>query len=264
MREVTFDESRKIQLDILIYFDDYCKQHDLHYSLGEGTLIGAIRHKGFIPWDDDIDLLMPREDYDRFMKTYNGKYRLISIFTEKRWWSCYSRLTDENTLVEFENPNHNYHGLWISLLPIDNYPDDKNEWETAEKLFNKYLKYGRIKDSYWVKNVSFFRNLIKYPLKVILWPLSYNRIGRKCEDVLKSFDNKTRKQKGQMACIWHDPWVFDAVLIDGFVDVEFEGHKFPALQGYDAYLRRQYSDYMQLPPEEKRMAKHDYKAYWKD
>ena len=67
-----------------------------------------------------------------------------------------------------------------------------------------------------------------------------------------------------MACLWHNPWVFDADLINGFVDVEFEGRMFPALKGYDAYLRCQYGDYMQLPPEEKRVAKHDYKAYWKD
>lgn len=264
MREVTFEESRKIQLDILIYFDDWCKQHSLHYSLGEGTLIGAIRHKGFIPWDDDIDLLMPREDYDKFVNTYQGKYRLISLRTEKRWWSCYSRLTDERTFVEFENPNENYHGLWISLLPIDNYPDDKREWDSARKELNRYLRCGKIKDSWWVKSVSVVRNLIKYTLKALLWPVSYNYIGRRCQNILKSFDNKTKRQKGQMACIWHEPWVFNGELINGFVDVEFEGLKFPVLKGYDAYLRGQYGDYMQLPPENQRVPKHDYTAYWKD
>lgn len=264
MREVTFEESRKIQLDILIYFDNWCKQNGLHYSLGEGTLIGAIRHKGFIPWDDDIDLLMPREDYDKFISIYQGKYRLISLKTEKHWWSCYSRLTDERTFVKFPNPNENYHGLWISLLPIDNYPDDKNEWIATRKTLNKYFTYGKIKDSWWVKNVSVSRNLMKYLLKFLLLPVSYNLIGNKCQQILKSFDNRKNRRKGQMACIWHEPWVFDANLIDEFVDVEFEGRLFPVMKGFDAYLREQYGDYMQLPPEEKRVAKHDYKAYWKD
>lgn len=264
MREVTFEESRKIQLDILIYFDEWCKQHGLHYSLGEGTLIGAIRHKGFIPWDDDIDLLMPREDYDKFVESYDGKYRLISLRTEKKWWSCYSRLTDERTFVEFDNPNHNYHGLWISLLPIDNYPDDSAEWTAAKRRLNMYLKFGKIKDSYWVGGVSFVRNLIKYPIKAALLPLSFNSIGRNCQAILKSFNGKNTLHKGQMACIWHEPWVFDAKLIDGFIDVEFEGRMFPVLQGYDAYLRGQYGDYMQLPPEHQRVPKHDFTVYWKD
>lgn len=264
MREVTFEESRKIQLDILIYFDEWCKQHGLHYSLGEGTLIGAIRHKGFIPWDDDIDLLMPRKDYDEFINSYNGKYRLISLNTEKRWWSCYSRLTDERTLVKFINPIHNYHGLWISLLPIDNYPDDKEEWDATKKIIDKYLRICRMKVVYWDKGGSFIVNLMNNSRKVLLWPLTFNYIGNRCQKLLISFNKRDTKRKGQMACLWHEPWVFDADLIADFVDVEFEGRMFPALQGYDAYLREQYGDYMQLPPEDKRVAKHDYKAYWKD
>ena len=264
MREVTFEESRKIQLDILKYFDDWCKKHDLHYSLGEGTLIGAIRHKGFIPWDDDIDLLMPRKDYDEFVNTYKGKYRLISLKTEKRWWSCYSRLTDERTFVEFEHPHYNYHGLWISLLPIDNYPDDEERWIVARKKIEKYLQLARIRDAFWNDKVSFIRNVIKYPSKLLLLPWSRNHFGYQCQEILKSFNGEQTKRKGQMACLWHNPWVFDADLINGFVDVVFEGHKFPALMGYDAYLRCQYGDYMQLPPEEKRVPKHDYIAYWKE
>ena len=264
MREVTFEEQRRIQFDILIYFDEYCKQHDLNYSLGEGTLIGAIRHKGFIPWDDDIDLLMPRQDYDRFVNTYKGKYRLVSLNTEKKWWSCYSRLTNEDTLVEFEDSRYNYHGIWISLLPIDNYPDDKKEWNIAKKKIDGYLNIVRIKNSYWIKGVSIIRNLIKYPAKIMLWPFSYNFIGYQCQKLLKSFDKKVTKHKGQMACLWHEPWVFDADLIDGYVEVEFEGRKFPAMKGYDTYLRGQYGDYMKLPPESQRVPKHDYTAYWKD
>ena len=77
MKEVTFEESRRIQLSILCYFDAFCREHQLRYSLGEGTLIGAVRHKGFIPWDDDIDVIMLRDDYDKFLSIYDGdKYSL--------------------------------------------------------------------------------------------------------------------------------------------------------------------------------------------
>ena len=264
MREVTIEESRKIQLDILIHFDKWCNQHKLHYSIGEGTLIGAVRHQGFIPWDDDIDLLMPRYDFDKFVELYDGEYRLISLRTEKRWWSCYVRLTDERTIVNFNNPKHNFHGLWISILPIDNYPDDQNKWIVAQKKLNVYFTIGKIKDSYWTENTSFVKNLTKYLLKSFFLPVSYNFIGRKCQRILNSFSDKESKRKGLLACLWLGYWVYDASVFSNYTEVEFEGRRFSAWENYDAYLRGQYGDYMQLPPEEKRLPLHNYKAFWKN
>lgn len=264
MREVTFEESRKIQLDILIYFDEWCKQHGLHYSLGEGTLIGAIRHKGFIPWDDDIDLLMPRKDYDKFVETYDGKYRLISLRTEKRWRSCYSRLSDDRTIVDWGNPKYNINGLWVSLLPIDNYPDEEKEWHKQKSKIHRYLKIGGIKDSCGVKRTKWFKDLLKYPLRFFFSCMSYNYIGNQMEHIITQWNNQSTKKKGSMACLWHEPWICSSDVFDEYIEMEFEGRLFSVIKGYDAYLKCQYGDYMQLPPEEKRFAKHAYKAYWKD
>lgn len=263
MKEMTFEESRKIQLDILLYFDKWCKEHDLHYSLGEGTLIGAVRHRGFIPWDDDIDLLMTRENFDKFVELYDGRYRIISLRTEKRWRSCYVRLTDERTVVTWDNPNHNYHGMWISILPIDNFPDNPDEWAPKKKQIRKYLKMGWIKDAYWNKNVSLIRNILKWPLKLILLPISSNYIGMKLQSIITSFNGIQTKRKGLLACVWDDVWYCDAEAFDDYIEVPFEGHMLSVFKGYDTYLRCQYGDYMQLPPEEKRVPKHNYKAYWK-
>lgn len=263
MREVTFEESRKIQLDILIYFDEWCKQHDLHYSLGEGTMIGAIRHNGFIPWDDDLDLLMPRKDYNKFVETYDGKYRLISLKTDKRWWSCYSRLTDERTIVKFRNPNLNYHGLWIAILPVDNFPDNDMEWKKMKKKINIYMKMGGIKECRWSDRVSLIRNLARFAVKFMILPVSFNFIGKRMESYIARYDNQSTKRKGLLACLWDDIWVCDAKAFDGYEDVLFEGKYFPVIKGYDTYLTCQYGDYMTLPPEEDRVPRHHFVVYWK-
>jgi lipopolysaccharide cholinephosphotransferase len=268
MKEVTFEESREIQLDILLYFDDFCKQNGLNYSLGEGTLIGAVRHKGFIPWDDDIDVLMPRKDYDKFLRLYNGKYRLNSLKTEKNWWLCFLRLSDERTIAEWNDPSWNkpHHGLWISVFPIDNYPDESKDWQNTNRKINFWYWMFLKKESkyHYDSTVSLFKNIKRLAWRTLSFCVSYNMIGRKIQMLLTQFNSKPTKNKGLLICVWHEPWVCSADAFADYVELEFEGHKFPAFKGYDAYLRCQYGDYMQLPPVEERVPKHTFKVYWKD
>ena len=267
MKEVTLNESKKIQLDMLLYFDEFCKQNNLHYSLGEGTLIGAVRHKGFIPWDDDIDLLMLREDYDKFVSLYHGYYKMVSLKTDKSWWLCHSRLTDERTVLHWNDPLSEYnHGLWIAVLPIDNFPDKEEDWiKVRRKTLFWYRMFLRKKTKFcYDKTVSFFKNIKRILYQVLSFFVSYNTIGKKCQLLLTRFKDEPTRNKALMVGVWHEPWVCSADAFSDYVQVEFEGHKFPAFEGYDAYLRCQYGDYMQLPPVEERVSKHNYKAYWKD
>ena len=269
MKEVTFEESKRIQLDILLYFDDYCKRNGLHYSLGEGTLIGAVRHKGFIPWDDDIDVLMLRADYDKFVNNYKGKYRLISPRTEKHWLFCHSRLADERIVVEWNSPYEICnHGLWIGVFPIDNYPDNLNEWQEVKSKRDFWfriiqMKIGLYPQYEYDKSVSFFKNFKRKVKRYILPFVPFQIISRKLESLISTFKDKPTDNKALMTGVWHDPWVCSSVAFSSFTEVEFEGYKLPAFKGYDAYLRCQYGDYMQLPPVEERIPKHNYKAYWK-
>ena len=268
MKQLSFEQIREIQIELLVYFDKWCNEHDINYSLGEGTLIGAVRHKGFIPWDDDIDLLMPREDYDKFIKIYKGKYRLINHHTERRWRWCFSRLSDETTFVTFKNPKKNYHGIWISLFPIDNFPDapnDKSQWAAVMKKVNIYQRIGRRRDSccYWKPEQKLYKNLLRCLLIALLSPISYNWLAKQQEKLIEQFNQSSTARKGLLACLWDDAWYCDKKAFESFTNLEFEGHVFKAFSGYDTYLRAQYGDYMQLPPEEDRIAKHDYIAYLK-
>lgn len=270
MKQVTFEQSRTIQLNILIWFDRYCREHGLNYSLGEGTLIGAIRHKSFIPWDDDIDLLMPRKDYERFIKEYDGdEFDLIAVGRHPKWWSCYSRIADKNTFVVFKEHKFSWHhGLWISILPIDNFPDNIEEWKKQRRKIKKYKHLSMLKESYWTNHVSIVKNCIRGILRFVLLPFPYKLFGNLLTKTITQWNGEETKNKGSMSCIWHEPWVFDAEVVDEYIELPFEyGNKtyfFKSIARYDIYLRIQYGDYMQLPPEKDRFPKHGYDAYFKE
>lgn len=264
MEALTLSEIQKISTDILISFDVFCREHNIKYSLGEGTLIGAVRHKGFIPWDDDIDILMLRDDYERFIQLYclsdHHKYELITIRKKGKWCSCYSRLTDKNTYVVFSNGTIPGHGVWISLLPIDYYPGDE-KWNRMTKEISFWFKLGRLKSSQWLKGLKFHRNFAKLIGRIAIKPISYYYIGNKLNRLLQS--GTKGSQLASMAPLWHAPWIFPKEVFDNYVELPFEGKSFLSMGGYDTYLRIQYGDYMKLPPEEKRSPIHEFDVYKK-
>ena len=101
-------------------------------------------------------------------------------------------------------------------------------------------------------------------MRLLLSPFTYNWLAKQQERLIIRFNKTTTKRKGFLVCVWHNPWVCSAEVFDGFVNMEFEGCQFPVIKGFDIYLKCQYGDYMQLPSEEKRVAKHDYTAYLRD
>lgn len=133
----TIDEIHKIELEILIAFDEFCKEHNLRYSLGAGTLLGAVRHKGFIPWDDDIDLFMLRSEYDSMLeiaKTESviaGRYRIISPYDEDMPYP-FVKIIDIKTKVVEKGKNTDF-GLWLDIFPVDFCGNSKKEAEKKRK-----------------------------------------------------------------------------------------------------------------------------------
>ena len=116
MNEIKLDELKKIQLDILVFIDDFCEKNNINYWIDCGTLLGAVRHKGYIPWDDDIDIGMLREDYDKFMKIFNNccnnsKYKFISYETDKNWPFPFGKVLDITTVLY--EPDKKYGRNWI-------------------------------------------------------------------------------------------------------------------------------------------------------
>lgn len=270
MKELSLDEMKAVEAGILQHFDKYCKAKGLRYSLAEGTLIGAARHKGFIPWDDDIDVIMPREDFEKFRASYQDeRFQIIQPSKDSCFPYFYIRLSDNKTTVKFEgeyaDAKVNYYegGLWIDILPIDNFPDSDEELrKTERKLLLLFKMYRAQKRRGWCKQHSFARNMAWVLTKAISYPIPTEWMRKKLEKMMVQYNNEETKRKGFWTNYWHHPWIFPARVFDGYTELEFEGQKFPVIAGYDEYLRSEYGDYMKLPPKEKQIAQHDFKSYY--
>lgn len=259
MREVTPEECKKLQLNILINVAAFCDEHNIKYSLAYGTLIGAIRHKGFIPWDDDIDIIMMRDEYVKFVSSYNDDY--FELVKGKDLSNhLHVRVADPNTRLEFRNSQRSNKfyksGLWVDVFPIDNIPDDEAKYQKLKKSI-RYL--------YLLQCVGEVKgyNIFHYIAHFFLMPFT-KVFGYMADKKVVSF-NGVKTEKVAALSLWHNNFPpFSRAYLKEFVDVTFEGHQFKAISRYDEFLRAIYGDYMQLPPEDQRKPKHEYVVYWRE
>lgn len=270
MKRMTSEEIRKVQLDMLSAFHDFCKENNLRYFLDAGSLLGAVRHDGFIPWDDDIDLGMPRIDYERAIELgkngFGGHYK---IMTAEEGIYPFGKVVDTRTLmIEFPNTHRNKIAVYMDLFPKDGVQD------FSKKSFKKCEKVAFLGKVYWFNKLSIYTwkkhgNIVK---KIIAW-FGRNFITQKMRyRPLKKIDKLAKE------FAFDDSPYCATIVAGGMANCvptdymnKYELHRFEDLQvnipvGYDKYLRKLYShinggDYMVLPPEEKRI-KHDNEAYW--
>lgn len=261
MKEVSFEESKKIMVKTLDSIDKCCRENNIKYSLCWGTMIGAIRHNGFIPWDDDIDIMMPRADYNKFLAVYKDPvYAVFIPGVDKDHWNIITKVYDKKTCVYFNNRPNSYFGVWVSIFPYDNAPDENlKQWEIKRDFF---MKLYHLKTQSLIGQ-KFLRRWIKRTIRLFLVPFSSISLYKRIENCLTSNNGKHTKR----ICIWYGtPFMrfryFPKELLDEFIDVDFEDIKAKVIKGYDAFLRNTYGDYMNLPPESERVPKHKYKAYY--
>ena len=252
---VPLQDIHKVQLEILDVVDTICKENNISYFLSGGTLLGAIRHKGFIPWDDDIDLWMTRENFKRFKKAlktqlpeqylsedyYSQKYCPLSILKiEKRGTRFVERVFAHVPLA---------HCIYIDIFPLD------KVWMPAYRLQTAILiKLQAIRD-YKIRGVG--KNAGN-KLKDIIYscvPLSVCRVltefFMRCLNVLPLKQYNQLSHRGR-----HWP-IFQKASIEDLIEVEFEGKSYPAPRTYDQILTQCYGDYMKLPPEDKQEPIHN-------
>lgn len=271
MKSIDIDGPRKIMLDMLIEVDAFCKNNGITYYLDSGTLLGALRHKGYIPWDDDMDICMPRPDYDRFIKLVKeSKIKgYIGVHTPDQGLFPYSKIVDTRTiLIEYPDTLRSEVNIYIDLFPKDGLPLNRKKasWIcTRAKIWSDLYWFNKYSIHVWKKqgNVAkrLMANICSPFFKDSNYPLT------RCLRLA----NKTGYEKGGNVATIVAGGMHNCVpksCFESGVPVEFEGHTFMAPIGYDQYLRTLYShinngDYMMLPKEEQKIT-HDTEMYWKD
>ncbi len=273
MKEMSLHDIQMVSLDILKDVHSFCVNNNIKYTLQGGTLIGAIRHKGFIPWDDDVDIAMPRPDYDRFIHEYRSSngYKVISreLPESDDVYIAFGRVCDmRNTLVldDYAPWTDRQTGIWIDVFPLDSVEDDykickerinklKILWHMASIKRNCHRPWG---------SVDTFLGRCKWIGRKLLNSfLSYNSVTKHIEQCKMLSWQETSYYSNLSFLIYGIRERHNKSVLEDFVLKEFENSEFYVMKGYDEALREKYGDYMKLPPENDRKLRHDFnKYYW--
>lgn len=274
MRKITHAELQKKLTEMLEVFDNFCTQHQIEYCLTYGTLLGAVRHQGFIPWDDDVDVFMKRKDYNRFIElwkleqTNNSKltnqYKLWVLDDIKNpFYNFISKIYDTQTHLVETLPcktKINY-GLFLDIFVLDNVPDDPVELQKFVRKHHRYRHWGRLfqKHNYLGLNDIAEKTKFKFIPSFSFFTNKFNAMSSSIKDE----DTRFVSVLGLTHRKRYLEYVFAREYFSKTVRVPFEHLSLPIPSGYDAFLTQVYGDYMTIPPEEDRVT-HSIEVYLRD
>lgn len=261
MKELSLQEIQQYSLNVLLHVHDFCVAHDIPYTLAYGTLIGAVRHKGFIPWDDDIDIIMTRENFERFVREYESSENLMLVAPDdKKSYLAFARVCDlKDTEVACRTPWSAYStGVWVDIFPMDAIDNREDRHKLRyEKIHQDWTRLAvpRGAKSHFSRQWG-----LKGNLKILVKKLmSLNGCGlrKKVEAFIAEIQDSSYVNSShcaQLACC-DEYGFYEKKDFEEYTTLEFEGHQLMVIKEYDKVLRQLYGDYMQLPPEESRVPK---------
>lgn len=272
MKELNKNEIREIQLEILKKSVDFFEENELKYFLCGGTLLGAVRHQGYIPWDDDIDLMMPRPDYEKLKKIFSIEgFSLIDYNTKGQNYNLpFIKIQKEGTILKELPALKLEMGINIDIFPIDGFPNDKKELELhidiLKKFINKILfknsNYSKQSHSVWWKSLI---SKISYFFKRLSTNFYSNRnISKRINKIAGKYVFGTENQSGIAVWGYGIKEVCPTGVFKETTEVLFEDRKYKSPKDFKTYLTCIYGDYLKLPPEKERVPHHNIKAFIKD
>ena len=262
-KEITPGQFRVMMLDVLQDVHDFCERTGLCYYLSYGTLLGAVRHHGFIPWDDDVDICMPRPDYDRFLAEYvHPYYQVISAANDTSYPLDFAKVHDTRTIVKEKDGDGRW-GVFVDIWPMDGVPDEVIWKKTHGKIvrLRHVVANQRFTRKFpFSRQYGFQKNLMILIGRLFHPFISVNRILLKEDRIMKRYPIDRCRFQGcyPAPC----PVLFDAASLSKRILLPFEDRVFYAPEKYDTWLRAQYGDYMTPPPEGQRVSRHGINAYW--
>ena len=259
---IGFEEHRKLELDILIYVAEFCEKNHLRYSLSDGTLLGAVRHKGFIPWDDDIDICMPRPDLEKLIEIFDGEndYRILGPRDPQARY-FFAKVYNVNT-IKIENAREDRQdigGVDIDIFPIDGTSSDPEEFQSLyQRITRMYYRQALV--------ASGLKGTWKHFVQTAGFRILYGdsqTIIQKAINLCKTYPYDTSEYVAYYD-LFSPGWRIPAEQYNESVLLVFEGRKFRCSKGYDEVLKMQYGDYMMPPPKNEQVTHHQNNVYWRN
>lgn len=260
LTKMSEEDIKRVSLQILTEFHHFCEENGLKYTLFYGSLLGAIRHKGFIPWDDDIDVAMPRDDYNFFVTHFsNDKFSVVDCFSNKDYYLPWAKMFDKRTLKIEQTPHKSYIGLNIDIFPID-FVNDYNSYLVKRGKIKKTIKRLVLSNTSYKTQKKAYKRILLYFLNILLRRHS-NKWAQRINNAMINDGHSSFSTSNGIFCP-DEKYFFKTNIFAHLSLLPFENNCFYCSDDYDIILKTHYGDYMVLPNKSNQKTHHNFESYF--